>query len=135
MQKPATLSKKRLWHRQVFYCEFCEISKNTFFHRSPRVAASERLRKERKFTSEASSFFLYLCSGFCKVFYVWKWKKKISAFSSIIFSEYDWIPMLLIFLIVLEHHHLKDLFRALLNRCQKSTNCCKKLHHRCLIGS
>ena len=25
---------------QVFYCEFCEISKNTFFHRTPLVAAS-----------------------------------------------------------------------------------------------
>ena len=26
---------------QVFSCEFCEISKNTFFHRTPLVAASE----------------------------------------------------------------------------------------------
>ena len=26
---------------QVFSCEFYEISKNTFFHRTPRVAASE----------------------------------------------------------------------------------------------
>ena len=25
---------------QVFSCEFCEISKNTFFHRTPLVAAS-----------------------------------------------------------------------------------------------
>ena len=25
---------------QVFSCEFCEISKNTFFHRAPPVAAS-----------------------------------------------------------------------------------------------
>ena len=25
---------------QVFYCEFCEISKNTLFHRTPPVAAS-----------------------------------------------------------------------------------------------
>ena len=25
---------------QVFSCEFCEISKNTFFYRTPRVAAS-----------------------------------------------------------------------------------------------
>ena len=29
---------------QVFSCEFCEISKNTFFHRAPLVAASEKLR-------------------------------------------------------------------------------------------
>ena len=27
---------------QVFSCEFCEISKNTFFHRTPLVAASEQ---------------------------------------------------------------------------------------------
>ena len=33
---PATSLKKRLWHR----CEFCEISKNTFFHRTSLVAAS-----------------------------------------------------------------------------------------------
>ena len=26
---------------QVFSCEFCEISKNTYFHRTPLVAASE----------------------------------------------------------------------------------------------
>ena len=26
---------------QVFSCEFCEISKNTFLHRTPLVAASE----------------------------------------------------------------------------------------------
>ena len=26
---------------QVFSCEFCEISKNTFFHRTPLVAASD----------------------------------------------------------------------------------------------
>ena len=26
---------------QVYICEFCEISKNTFFHRTPLVAASE----------------------------------------------------------------------------------------------
>ena len=26
---------------QVFSCEFCEISKNTFFYRTPPVAASD----------------------------------------------------------------------------------------------
>ena len=30
--------KKRHWHR-CFFCEFCEISKNTFFYRTPPVAA------------------------------------------------------------------------------------------------
>ena len=38
--RPATLLKKRLWHR-FFFCECCEISKNSIFHRTPRVAASE----------------------------------------------------------------------------------------------
>ena len=37
--RPTTLLKKSLWHR-CFSCEFCEISKNTFFYRTPRVAAS-----------------------------------------------------------------------------------------------
>ena len=37
--RSATLLKKRLWHR-FFSCDFCEISKNTFFYRTPLVAAS-----------------------------------------------------------------------------------------------
>ena len=36
---PATLLKKRLWHR-CFPVNFCEISKKTFFHRTPLAAAS-----------------------------------------------------------------------------------------------
>ena len=39
--RPASLLKKRLWH--VFSCEFCEAFKNTFFHRTPPVAASVKL--------------------------------------------------------------------------------------------
>ena len=35
---PATLLTKTL--AQVFSCEFCEISKNTFSYRTPPVAAS-----------------------------------------------------------------------------------------------
>ena len=31
---------KRETLAQVFFCEFCEISKNTFLHRTPLVAAS-----------------------------------------------------------------------------------------------
>ena len=42
---PANLLKKRLWIKnetlaQVFSYKFCEISRNTFFHRTPPVAAS-----------------------------------------------------------------------------------------------
>ena len=43
----ATLLKKRLWHR-CFFCEFCEISKNTFFNRIHLVAASSILRETWK---------------------------------------------------------------------------------------
>ena len=32
---------------QVFSCEFCEISKNTFFYRTPLVVASELRKTER----------------------------------------------------------------------------------------
>ena len=38
---PATLFKKKKTLAQVFSYEFCEISKNTFFHRTPLMAASE----------------------------------------------------------------------------------------------
>ena len=33
--------KKRLRHR-FLYCEYCEISKNTFSYRTPPVAVSDR---------------------------------------------------------------------------------------------
>ena len=33
------IKKETLAH--VFFCEFCEISKNTILHRTPLVAASE----------------------------------------------------------------------------------------------
>ena len=35
---------------QVFSCKFCEISKNTFFHRTPLVAASSVYRVTLLFT-------------------------------------------------------------------------------------
>ena len=39
--KKETIKKEAL--AQVFSCEFCEISKNTFFYRTPLVAASENI--------------------------------------------------------------------------------------------
>ena len=30
----------------MFFCEFCEVFKNTFFHRAPAVAAFEKLKVE-----------------------------------------------------------------------------------------
>ena len=36
---------------QAFSCEFCDISKNTFFHRTPLVAASEEKRYFGNFAS------------------------------------------------------------------------------------
>ena len=32
----------------MFSCEFCEISKNTFFHRTPPVAASSNMETQQK---------------------------------------------------------------------------------------
>ena len=40
---------------QVFFCEFCEIFKNTFFHRTPPVAASEEAMKKIKFSLLSST--------------------------------------------------------------------------------
>ena len=39
--RPATLSKKQTW-AQVFSCEFCEISKKTFFIEHLWAIASEK---------------------------------------------------------------------------------------------
>ena len=44
---------------QVFSCEFCEISKYTFFYRTP-VAASESIRKRLKKESTRSKYTLFL---------------------------------------------------------------------------
>ena len=45
--KKVFLLKKSLWHRcflaQGFSCEFCKISKNTFFTEHPRTTGSEIL--------------------------------------------------------------------------------------------
>ena len=41
--RPATLLKEAL--AQLFSCEFCEISKNNLFYRTPAVAASEKSRE------------------------------------------------------------------------------------------
>ena len=51
------IKKKSL--AQVFSCEFCEISKNTFFHRTPLVAASERCRSFSYFLLQV--FFSQFC--------------------------------------------------------------------------
>ena len=40
-QKKACNFIKKETLAQVFSCEFCEISKNTFFHRIPPAAVSE----------------------------------------------------------------------------------------------
>ena len=44
--RPAALLKKETL-AQVFSCEFCDIFKNTFFHRRPLVAASTLGRNEK----------------------------------------------------------------------------------------
>ena len=55
----AKFTGKHLWPRtcdfikketlaQVSSCEFCEISKNTFFYRTPRVVASVQFSEEEK---------------------------------------------------------------------------------------
>ena len=40
---------------QVFSCEFCEISKNIFFHKTPLVAASDRLVAQASSAAMSSS--------------------------------------------------------------------------------
>ena len=40
VQREASTLLKKKTLAQVIFCEFCEISKNTFFHRTPLVAAS-----------------------------------------------------------------------------------------------
>ena len=47
---------------QVFSCEFCEISKNTFFHRTSLVAASEYIFElDKKVTSKDFELMFLAC--------------------------------------------------------------------------
>ena len=45
--RPATLSKKRLWHRR-FPVNFVKFVRTPFFYRTPLVAASECMQKWQK---------------------------------------------------------------------------------------
>ena len=51
--RPATLLKKETL-AQMLFCEFCEISKNTFLYRTRLVAASERGRISNHCPSQQS---------------------------------------------------------------------------------
>ena len=48
----ATLSKKEPL-AQVFSCEFCEISKNTFFHSTPPVTAFGKHLELNQYTNKS----------------------------------------------------------------------------------
>ena len=65
---------KKVSLAQVFSCEFCEISKNTYFYRTPLVAASANISEtyERCFYKQIQTYFdeifsIFQC-GFCKRF-------------------------------------------------------------------
>ena len=62
MLRPATLLKKKACNfikketvAQVFSSEFCENSKNTFFYRTPPVAASKELIVENRIIKNNSA--------------------------------------------------------------------------------
>ena len=59
---PETLFRKTLAH--VFSCECCEISKNTFFHRTPLVAASVYWNRMHSYWLFASLKWLSIYSTF-----------------------------------------------------------------------
>ena len=46
---------------QVFSCEFCEIFKNTYFYRTPPVAASVRIKKRFYFADQPTVVFMLSC--------------------------------------------------------------------------
>ena len=58
LKRPATLLKEAL--AQVFSCEIYEISKKTFSHRTPSVAASEITIEYLKSDSHLPKFFCLL---------------------------------------------------------------------------
>ena len=60
---PVPGSQKKKTLAQVVYCEFCEISKNTFSYRTPPVAASESMlifKKSLLFRFTWKNLFLWI---------------------------------------------------------------------------
>ena len=57
----------------MFSCEFCEISKNTFFHRTPLVAASEERYYKDSIASEFHIWCISLIIKLVAYFYFVVW--------------------------------------------------------------
>ena len=49
-KSPVVFKKETL--AQMFSCEFCEISKNTFFYKTLPLAASKNIKSTRLFTDQ-----------------------------------------------------------------------------------
>ena len=64
---------------QLFSCEFCEISKNTFFHRTPQVAAFVHKSSERLVYIQYTSCIqgVQLCLNYLKIEIILRWQLKI----------------------------------------------------------
>ena len=62
--RPTTL---KVTLTKVFFCEYCKIFKNSFFHRTPPVAASVNC-KRRSLFQDMTSLFLSINSGWLTVF-------------------------------------------------------------------
>ena len=82
--RPATLSKKRLWHRYR-PVTFAKLLWNTFFHRTPQVAASgknERKKNTLKFYLHMKLFQIPIDSSLIFYFH-WKYTSNVWVDSSI----------------------------------------------------
>ena len=71
--KPATVLKKRLWHRR-FPVNFPKFLKRLFLHRTHLEAAFELLKSSLSFLAK---FLAVLCSSYCAVYVISLHKKTI----------------------------------------------------------
>ena len=70
-----SLFYKRETLAQVFSCEFCEISNNTYFYRTPPVAASGAVLNDRGLSLSNHFFKLLSFCVFLEQIYINKWFK------------------------------------------------------------
>ena len=92
-ESPATLLKKATL-AQVFSCEFCEMSKNTFSHKTPPVAASEK--KNKPFKDEQKQKVLFITNILITAKSISKWTNFVETsspttlFLSFVFLHIKW---------------------------------------------
>ena len=85
----ARVSLAKKTRAQVFSWEFCKISKNTFFYRTPPVAASACSTKTVFYKNTVQQRFWCHATSGCFLWFLWHWIQKSHSFLLISSTFWD----------------------------------------------